>query len=107
MLRKIILENPSISGIHIPRINIIEGASEKDLQDLNFNYNEKKWINWPDYQPRFINRNSNIYFINKVHETFSDFSKTIFLDAHQALAILHIKSLEKQKKQNKFYESIN
>jgi hypothetical protein len=106
-IRKIISNNKEISGIHIPRINLIEGASEKDLENLKFSFNEKKWINWPDYQPRFINRDSNINFVNKVHETFSDFSKNIFLEAHPAFAILHIKSLEKQIKQNKLYESIN
>lgn len=105
-LRKIVSENLEISGIHIPRINIIEGATQEDLNELNFKYNEKKWINWPDYQPRFINR-SKISFVNKVHETFSDFSKTVFLDPHPALALLHIKSIQKQKDQNKFYESIN
>ena len=106
ILKNAVLKNPQISGIHIPRINIVENACEKDLIDLKFKFDERKWINWPDYQPRFINKKSGIFFINKVHETFSDFSKTIFLDAHPALALLHIKSLEKQKTQNKLYETI-
>lgn len=106
LIKKIISSNPEISGIHIPRINLITDSTDEDLVKLNFSFNEKKWINWPDYQPRFINRLSSICFVNKVHETFSDHSKTLFLEAHPSTAILHIKNLEKQKQQNKLYDTI-
>jgi glycosyltransferase involved in cell wall biosynthesis len=105
-IRGLIVNDPSISGVHVPRINIITNASKEDLDALNFKVNENNWINWPDYQPRFINKNSGIKFINKVHETFSNFSQTKFLQAHPVNALLHVKSLEKQKKQNKYYDSI-
>jgi glycosyltransferase involved in cell wall biosynthesis len=105
-IKGLIENDPTISGLHVPRINIITNASKEDLVSLNFKVNENNWINWPDYQPRFINKKSGINFINKVHETFSDFSKTKFLQAHPVNALLHIKSLEKQKKQNEYYDSI-
>jgi glycosyltransferase involved in cell wall biosynthesis len=107
VIKNSIRQNKLISGIHVPRINIVNGASESDLNSFNFSFNEKGWINWPDYQPRFINRASGIYFVNAVHETFCDHSKTVFLEPVPYLAILHIKDIKKQKEQNKFYETIN
>ena len=107
VIRNEISNNKDISGIHIPRINIVNNSSSDDLAKLNFKINENGWINWPDYQPRFINKSSGIYFVNAVHETFCDYSKTIFLEAVPYLAILHIKDIKKQKEQNKFYETIN
>jgi glycosyltransferase involved in cell wall biosynthesis len=106
IIRNIITNNNDISGIHIPRINIVNNSSSDDLAELNFKINENGWINWPDYQPRFVNKSSGIYFINKVHETFNDHSKTVFLEASAHFALLHIKDINKQKQQNQFYDTI-
>jgi glycosyltransferase involved in cell wall biosynthesis len=107
VIKTAIRQNKLISGIHIPRINIINGADENDFNLFNFNLNQKGWVNWPDYQPRFINRATGMHFVNAVHETFFNHSNTVFLEPVAHLAILHIKDIEKQKKQNKFYDTIN
>lgn len=106
VIRNIICNKNDVSGIHIPRINIVNNASSEDLRRFNFTINENGWINWPDYQPRFINKLSGIHFVNKVHETFNDHSKTVFLEASAPYALLHIKDIDKQKQQNQFYDTL-
>ena len=106
IIRNIISNSNEVSGIHIPRINIINNSSSDDLAKFNFKINENGWINWPDYQPRFVNKSSGIHFVNKVHETFNDHSKTVFLESSAHFALLHIKDINKQKQQNQFYDTI-
>lgn len=106
VIRNVIYNKNDVSGIHIPRINIVNNASSEDLRKFNFTINENGWINWPDYQPRFINKLSGIHFVNKVHETFNDHSKTVFLEASAPYALLHVKDIDKQKQQNQFYDTL-
>jgi glycosyltransferase involved in cell wall biosynthesis len=38
----------------LPRINIIPGYTEEWCKKMKFSVNEMGWINWPDYQGRFL-----------------------------------------------------
>jgi len=93
--------------IWFPRINIITGAN------TNSNYfNEKGWLNYPDYQQRFYkNDYPRIHWIKPVHERLTGYSTELFLPANielaEYLAIQHIKTMERQMKQNNFYKGIN
>lgn len=40
--------------LFIPRINIIPGYTKEWCKRMNFRINEVGWINWPDYQGRFL-----------------------------------------------------
>ena len=64
-------------------------------------------INWYDPQLRIFRNNGKIMFINKVHETLDGY-KTISSLPYDTedFCLYHIKSIEKQEKQNKFYETI-
>ncbi len=63
---KMILEyfNPDI--VHIPRVNLLYGYTQRDIEYYNLSVDaDTGWVNWPDYQGRIHKRgtlgNSIIY----------------------------------------------
>lgn len=63
-------------------------------------------INFPDYQARIYKNDPKIKWVKPVHEVIEGHeTQTMFpLDAN--FAILHIKEITRQEKQNDFYETI-
>lgn len=92
--------------IYIPRINICPGFTKEWLAKCNFVLNEMGWINWPDYTGRIFINNSVIKYGNKLHERLQGAKREAVLEAHPAIAIWHIKSVEKQDSQDDLYKSI-
>ena len=66
----------------------------------------KPIINFPDAQPRIYRNFPTIYWGRAVHETIVGVKKMSQLPYEQPYCILHPKTLEKQIKQNLFYQSI-
>jgi len=82
--------------IHIPRINICPGSTQEWIQKCNFTVNEAGWINWPDYASRIFKNIPSIRWNNSLHEKLGSSDKTASVPANPALALWHIKSVEKQ-----------
>ena len=65
---------------------------------------------YPDYQTRLSKNLTEIYWTGKVHERLvkKDGSqiKVDYLPTHYDLDLMHPKNIEKQEKQNNFYETI-
>jgi hypothetical protein len=90
----------------LPRINIIPGYTEEWCKKMKFSVNEMGWINWPDYQGRFFKNNGKITWSLGLHERLIGSDKVAQLQAHPNVALWHIKSVQKQDKQDVFYKNL-
>lgn len=98
-----------IDVIYIPRVNKVKGLTDQHIHKWHWQYDEKtNRINWPDYQMRiFKNDIDNIYWIGKVHERLTGFHKFAKLPIlTEDYALVHIKDINKQERQNQMYEDI-
>ena len=89
----------------VPRINTVSGITEEHIQRWKWNVEDNR-INFPDYQWRIYKNNSSIKWINKVHERLDGFKKYAPLPAEDEFCLLHPKTIERQEKQNEFYNTL-
>ena len=101
-----ILENNEVDIILTPRINTVVGLTQEHIQKWGWRVNGKGLVNWPDYQWRIYKKSPKIKWVNKVHERLDGFKTYSTLPAIDEWAIYHSKTIEKQVKQNKFYETL-
>ena len=103
----VILEsNPNNEVYLVPRVNTVEGLTNEHIQKWRWNVNEQGWVNWPDYQWRIWKNIPEIKWINKVHERLEGFKTYGPLPAKEELALYHPKQIERQEKQNAFYDTL-
>ncbi len=107
MVRKLIVEN-DCDCLWIPRINIINGHTEKDIVEFNWTFTGKNWIQFPDYQIRVFKANGNIKWHQNVHEEVRGYRNKIVIDFQpiELFSILHVKDISKQIQQNNLYKEI-
>ncbi len=107
-LLRSVAKNKDADLLWVPRINIVHGATEIDIQKFNWKINENGWEGFPDYQSRFVDLKSNIRWAGEVHETLTGAinQKIVQQNPHELYSILHVKNIEKQRSQNSFYETI-
>jgi hypothetical protein len=105
-IKQIIDLNPETELIYVPRINTVEGLTQDHINKWRWQVNEEGWVNWPDYQGRIYKRSPMIEWKGKVHERIEGMKKYSHLPAKEEFAFHHPKTIERQEKQNKFYESI-
>jgi hypothetical protein len=99
--------NPDNDVYLVPRVNTVEGMSQDHMQQWGWNVNAEGWINWPDYQWRIWKNKSEIKWINKVHEKLDGFSTYTLLPADtEAFSLYHPKTIDRQERQNEFYEKL-
>lgn len=91
----------------VPRINIVNGITENDIQKWNWKIDGNGYINFPDYQQRILKLNKKIFWKNKVHEVLFGFKKVNFLPENDfSFCLVHEKNIEKQSRQNDFYDQL-
>ena len=100
---KTILEVNDVDLIWIPRVNTIEGMKTEHIQRWGWRVNEKAWVNYPDYQARVFRRDSEIRWERPLHELIVGCKTYAHLPPHEELSLYHPKTIEKQEKQNMFY----
>ena len=101
---KPVLEMNDVDLIWIPRINIVEGITEEHMKMWGWGRTEKGWINYPDFQSRVFRNSPNIRWQRKVHEQIQGCKTYSHLPPHEELSLYHIKTIEKQEKQNELYQ---
>jgi len=100
-----ILENNSdLEVFLVPRVNTVEGLTLDHIQKWGWEVDSKERVNWPDYQWRIWKNKPEIKWINKVHERLDGFKTYAPLPDDESYALFHPKTIERQEKQNKFYE---
>lgn len=92
------------SALYVPRINLCPGYTQEFLNKENFIANEIGWINWPDYQGRIYKRGL-VKWKGAVHEKL-DGAPAKALPSDPKLALWHVKSVQRQTRQNELYRSI-
>ncbi len=101
-----VLEANDVDVILVPRINTVEGLTEAHIQKWNWAVNEQGWVNFPDYQWRIYRRSPDIKWVSKIHEFLHGFKKASNLPPEEQWCLTHPKTIERQEKQNAYYESL-
>jgi glycosyltransferase involved in cell wall biosynthesis len=106
-LEDILDSNTDKDLILVPRINTVEGLTDAHIQKWRWNVNEKGWINFPDVQTRIYKNNHNkIGWTGKVHERIVGFESYTVFPSDEVYCIKHPKTIERQEKQNNYYDTL-
>ena len=105
-LPAILESNPNNEVYLVPRVNTVKGLTEEHIQKWGWNVDNKGWVNWPDYQWRIWMNKPEIKWKNKVHEVLDGFKAYAPLPALEALSLYHPKEIERQEKQNAYYDTL-
>jgi len=105
-IKQVINLNPETELIYVPRINTVEGLTQDHINKWRWQVNEEGWVNWPDYQGRIYKRSPMIEWKGKVHERIEGMKKYSHLPAKEEFAFHHPKTIERQKRQNEYYETL-
>tara|TARA_A100001201_G_scaffold40130_2_gene41582 strand:- start:1945 stop:2568 length:624 start_codon:yes stop_codon:yes gene_type:complete len=106
LLPSILEENPHNEVYLVPRVNTVEGLTNEHIQKWRWRVDKKGWVNWPDYQMRIWKNKPEIKWKNKVHEVLNGHKTFSALPSIEGLALYHPKTIERQEKQNKFYDTL-
>ena len=98
-----IIEMNDVDLIWIPRVNTVEGFTQEDVQRWGWRMTEKGWVNYPDYQARVFRNHKDIRWTRPLHEYITGCKTYSHLPPHEELSLYHPKTIEKQEKQNMFY----
>lgn len=101
-----ILEENAVDMIRVPRVNTVEGLTQDHIQKWGWNVNERGWVNWADWQMRIYRNVPTIKWKNRVHEVLEGFQKHGMLPAEEKWALYHPKTIERQERQNDYYNSL-
>lgn len=105
-LNLILTENPEIDVIGVPRINIVDGLTPEHVAKWKWVVDERGYVNFPDYQYRIFKNNGKIYYGRKVHHSIHGYETISVFPAEDRYCLYHRKSIERQEKQAKFYETV-
>lgn len=98
--------NPDNEVFLVPRVNTVTGLTQEHITKWRWNVDEEDRVNWPDYQWRIWKNKPEIKWVNKVHEKLEGFKTYAPIPAHPELALQHPKTIERQEKQNAFYDTL-
>ena len=98
--------NPDTDIFWVPRINKVNGLTQAHIDKWGWNVCPKGRVNFPDYQCRILKNTPDIKWKNKVHEVLTGHKTESHLPANSEFCIHHIKDIERQEKQNEFYDKI-
>ena len=101
-----ILEDNAVDVILVPRINTVDGLTDEHIQKWGWNVNETDWVNFPDYQWRLYKNKKSIQWQNKVHETLIGYNTISNLPSIEELSLYHPKTIDRQVKQNNYYDTL-
>jgi len=101
----ILESNDSNEVLWIPRLNYFIGVTNEDVKMWGWNYHDGM-INFPDYQSRLYRNLSNIRYQRRLHEKVEGFKSYAFLPPQKDYAIVHEKTIEKQRETNIKYNQM-
>jgi hypothetical protein len=105
-LSDFLLANKDVDLFFVPRINTVEGLTQEHIKKWGWQVNENGWVNFPDYQTRLYRRTSDIEWEGKVHERIKGYNTLSVLPADADYCLNHHKQIERQEKQNAYYDTI-
>ena len=105
-LPTILESNPDNEVYLVPRVNIVTGLTQEHTTKWRWNIDDEGRVNWPDYQWRIWKNKPEIKWVNKVHEKLEGFKTYAPIPALHDLALQHPKTIERQEKQNAYYDTL-
>lgn len=103
-MHEIIEMNSEIDLFFLPRINTVKGITEEHIRKWRWNVDNNGRVNYPDYQGRVYK--SNLKWGGKVHERIVGAKFYSLLPMEEEYSLSHHKTINRQEKQNNFYENI-
>ena len=92
---------------YLPRINRVEGITDKDIAQWGWKVNEKGFINYPDFQGRIYKNTKDIKWVGNVHESIKGHKTIVAIPENmEHLALIHNKQINKQRIQNQYYNNL-
>ena len=102
----IVLEsNESNEVIWLPRMNFFIGVTQADANQWGWRLHDGM-VNFPDYQSRIYKNLSHIRYQRRLHEKVEGFKSYTFVPPQTDYAIIHEKSIEKQRQTNINYNKM-
>ena len=105
-LHQILESNDNVDLIWVPRINTVDGLTQKHIVEWNWRVNDKGWINFPDPQARIFRNTEDIKWTSRVHENIVGCDVISQLPHKEEFCLYHHKNIEKQELQNNLYGEI-
>ena len=106
-LRDILNLNSDTDIIAVPRVNKVTGLTLGHIQKWRWHVDDEERVNWPDYQLRLYKNKPEIKWEGKVHERPIGWQVGSHLPTEtDEYALVHIKDIERQEKQNSLYDTI-
>lgn len=106
MLPELLESNSETDLFIMPRINLVDDLTEEYIQKWGWNINEKKHINFPDWQMRLYRNCDWVKWDGLLHSKIEGHKTYIFLPPEELFCIIHHKQLERQINQNNLYDKI-
>ena len=101
-----VLQYNNVDVLKVPRINTVTGLTQEHINKWRWGVNEQGWVNFPDFQWRIYKNNGEIKWINKVHEVLDGYKTMSYLPTEEPWCLQHPKTIERQEKQNEFYNTL-
>jgi hypothetical protein len=105
-IKDILDYNKDVDLFFVPRVNTVDGLTTEHIKKWNWQVNESGWVNFPDYQTRLYRRTSEIEWQGKVHERIMGYNTLSVLPAEEQYCLYHPKKIDRQEKQNAYYDTI-
>ena len=110
-MHELLESNPTVELYRVPRVNIVRGATDNDARNWGWHmmklpeFGDLPIINWShgDYQSRIYKNSLRIQWHKPLHETIMGASIVADLPKEVDYAIIHDKTIDRQKAQNEFY----
>jgi hypothetical protein len=105
-IKDILDYNKDVDLFFVPRVNTVAGLTTEHIKKWNWQVNDLGWVNFPDYQTRLYRRTSEIEWQGKVHERIVGYNTLSVLPAEEQYCLYHPKKIDRQEKQNAYYDTI-
>jgi hypothetical protein len=105
-LPTILTANNGVDMIWVPRVNTVTDLTVEHVKKWGWQVNTHGWVNWPDWQGRIYKNHPSIQWENKVHESLVGIKTYAQLPESETFALAHPKTIERQEKQNNYYDTL-
>jgi len=101
----ILESNNNNEVIWLPRLNYFIGVTDEDVKMWGWRLYDGM-INFPDYQSRIYRNLPHIRYERRLHEKVEGFKTYVFIPPQKDIAIIHEKTIEKQRQTNINYNKM-
>jgi hypothetical protein len=107
ILPQVLNANPDLECASVPRINTVKDLTQEHINKWGWNVTANGWVNFPDFQMRILKNTPEIKWVNKVHEKIVGYKTHAYLPYDQEeWCLQHPKTIERQERQNNFYNTL-